>query len=486
MKCMDASEGICCHKFCILPPRPKGEEAKISENIFAVYLKKYRQRRSGTMESEPDALETLIKLLKENKELLTNGQALAQAMMENATFQNHGVSVSFQKALLQTNIIESIAIADLSDDKSCDNASQEAMAELMPIMREDFAKKVVGILIGAIREVKREEKERAERERIEREEKERLERERKEEEQKRKAEEEKRKQEEEKRKEEERRKQEEEKRKAEEEKRKQEEQKRKKEEEQKRKEEERRKKKKSSLWEEILVYIISLAIPIGALAIYRDMYPSQPSSKETAKTANVTSNVPPKIDLNAVAKQPKQSSDTSSNSKISASQQHKEKAKNYYKSKEYDNAIKECTAWLAVSTNEADVIYDNRAHIYFAKKEFFNAIEDFTQAIKHTSPQKTTMFYYSIKNISALYSKRGWCYHCMGNYNKAIEDYTEAISIDQNNYFAVSKRCYAYRSIGDHEKAAVDYETQRTKRGTVKEPPYYGLIEMGIGEPFKD
>ena len=246
------------------------------------------------MESEPGALETLIKLLKENKELLTNGQALAQAMTENATFENHGVSVSFQKALLQTNIIESIAIADLTDNKSCDNAREQAIAELMPIMREDFAKKVVGILIGAVKEVKKEEKERDERKRKQ-------------------AEEQKRKEEEEKRKaEEEKRKQEEQKRKAEEEKRKQEEQKRKEEEEQKRKEEEeRRKKKKSSSWAEVLVCIISLAIPIGALAIYRDMYPSQPSPKETAKTTNVTSNVTPKIDLNAVAKQPKQSSETS-------------------------------------------------------------------------------------------------------------------------------------------------------------------------------
>ncbi|MBR3721869.1 MAG: hypothetical protein IKN12_03810 [Selenomonadaceae bacterium] len=250
------------------------------------------------MESEPGALETLIKLLKENKELLTNGQALAQAMTENATFENHGVSVSFQKALLQTNIIESIAIADLTDDKSCDNAREQAIAELMPIMREDFAKKVVGILIGAVKEVKKEEKERDERKRKQ-------------------AEEQKRKEEEEKRKaEEEKRKQEEQKRKAEEERRKQEEQKRKEEEEQKRKEEEeRRKKKKSSSWAEVLVCIISLAIPIGALAIYRDMYPSQPSPKETAKTTNVTStvtsNVTPKIDLNAVAKQPKQSSETS-------------------------------------------------------------------------------------------------------------------------------------------------------------------------------
>ena len=260
------------------------------------------------MESEPGALETLIKLLKENKELLTNGQALAQAMTENATFENHGVSVSFQKALLQTNIIESIAIADLTDNKSCDNAREQAIAELMPIMREDFAKKVVGILIGAVKEVKKEEKERDERKRKQAEEQKR-----KEEEEKRKAEEEKRKQEEQKRKaEEEKRKQEEQKRKAEEEKRKQEEQKRKEEEEQKRKEEEeRRKKKKSSSWAEVLVCIISLAIPIGALAIYRDMYPSQPSPKETAKTTNVTSNVTPKIDLNAVAKQPKQSSETS-------------------------------------------------------------------------------------------------------------------------------------------------------------------------------
>ena len=137
------------------------------------------------MESEPGALETLIKLLKENKELLTNGQALAQAMTENATFENHGVSVSFQKALLQTNIIESIAIADLTDNKSCDNAREQAIAELMPIMREDFAKKVVGILIGAVKEVKKEEKERDERKRKQAEEQKR-----KEEEEKRKAEEE--------------------------------------------------------------------------------------------------------------------------------------------------------------------------------------------------------------------------------------------------------------------------------------------------------
>jgi len=134
---------------------------------------------------------------------------------------------------------------------------------------------------------------------------------------------------------------------------------------------------------------------------------------------------------------------------------------------------------------ELDEIYENRALIYYKKKDFLQAVDDFTQAIAHTSPQKKIYFYGMIYNTSALYSQRGWCYHCMGNYDKAIEDYTQALSINRDNYFALSKRCYAYRAIGEEEKANIDFKNNETRYGAVKEPPYWGLVTYGLDDPFK-
>ena len=149
-----------------------------------------------------------------------------------------------------------------------------------------------------------------------------------------------------------------------------------------------------------------------------------------------------------------------------------ERSKVYFSIGKYDKAIEDCTSLINLSGEKnLDELYENRAYIYYTKKDFNSAVEDFSRAISYTSSTK-------VNKISELYAERGWCYHCMSNYTKAIEDYTKALSIDRENYFALSKRYYAYSTIGEKDKAAVDYENNRTHYGKGKN---YGLYDMGIG-----
>ncbi len=98
---------------------------------------------------------------------------------------------------------------------------------------------------------------------------------------------------------------------------------------------------------------------------------------------------------------------------------------------------------------EAELAYFNRGIIYKYLKNYSQAIEDYTQAIK-LNP-----------NYARAYYERGNAYKNLENYSQAIEDYTQAIKLNPNFGRVYYNRGLAYKEIGENEKAEKDFAKAR-------------------------
>ena len=263
------------------------------------------------MEKKP-VHDALIDILTENKSLINDSTSLMKTLEARTSAEHWRDLALFRKALLDVNVGEILAVADIASQENRDKAEIEILARLNNIMQQKLAKSVAKTLIDAVLLADEQERERQERERQKQQERERQERERQERERQERERQEQEKEEAERlQREQEEKKREEQKRQflaaQEKERKAREELEREK---QKLEEKRKRKDKNTSSWAEVLGCLIPLAILMGALTIYNDMYPSQPHSQETKKA---NSNVTPQIDLNEFVKQQpsKQSSETS-------------------------------------------------------------------------------------------------------------------------------------------------------------------------------
>ena len=92
----------------------------------------------------------------------------------------------------------------------------------------------------------------------------------------------------------------------------------------------------------------------------------------------------------------------------------------YYKMGEFDRAIADFTAAIALNPNDAIAHY-NRGNAYDERAELDSAIADWDKAIA-INP-----------NYAAAYGNRGIAYRKMGEFGRAIADYTKAIKINPND-----------------------------------------------------
>lgn len=125
------------------------------------------------------------------------------------------------------------------------------------------------------------------------------------------------------------------------------------------------------------------------------------------------------------------------------------------------------------------VLYKYRASHFVEKKDWNNALSDYTMAA--SLPNKDSEIYNMLGNIYSgfsqwnkalefhnkaielnkksfqLYLNRAVTYSKMKEYKKAIEDYTTAVQLNPSSETAYKNRAQAYMEIREYEKAIADY-----------------------------
>jgi tetratricopeptide (TPR) repeat protein len=154
-----------------------------------------------------------------------------------------------------------------------------------------------------------------------------------------------------------------------------------------------------------------------------------------------------------------------------------------YKLNQYDSAIRTFSEALQMKpdTTTASAIHDWRAHAYFDKGDWDNAINDATESIRlnpryfggylargiiyrRSGNLDQAVSYYNAAirlnpNFARTYYDRAIAYGLKGDYNAAIRDNTEAIRrrdpIMQADFYY--NRAVSYHAIGRTDKAIADY-----------------------------
>lgn len=151
----------------------------------------------------------------------------------------------------------------------------------------------------------------------------------------------------------------------------------------------------------------------------------------------------------------------------------------YYKTKEYDFALKDYSKAIDIRPDYADA-YNNRAELYFHNKDYDKSLRDLDKLIeldpKHYHPyyNRGRIYYIKYDNDQALinfdeaikinnahtnsYFRRGNVYFRKKNYDAAINDYTKSIALKPKFTTAYYNRGFAYYLKGDYDKALVDYD----------------------------
>ena len=119
------------------------------------------------------------------------------------------------------------------------------------------------------------------------------------------------------------------------------------------------------------------------------------------------------------------------------------RANNYVRNGQIDQAIAEYDAVIEMQPNDSGVYY-NRAYAYFTKDDYGKAIDDFTKSI-------------SIMPHASAYYGRGVAYWKNKNPELAIADYNKAIEIDPNYANAYCNRGVVYAENGKPEQAIADF-----------------------------
>ncbi|QYX30608.1 serine protease [Sphaerospermopsis torques-reginae] len=116
----------------------------------------------------------------------------------------------------------------------------------------------------------------------------------------------------------------------------------------------------------------------------------------------------------------------------------------YSELKEYKQAIDDYTQAIKIDPENAEY-YKNRGLAYFQLKDYKQAINDYTQAIK--IDPKDALYYVG----------RGLAYFQLKDYKQAINDYTQAIKIDPKKAIYYNARGTTYSELKDYKQAINDY-----------------------------
>jgi tetratricopeptide (TPR) repeat protein len=124
----------------------------------------------------------------------------------------------------------------------------------------------------------------------------------------------------------------------------------------------------------------------------------------------------------------------------------------YVDNKEYDRAIEECSRMMTVSSYAADEAYNNRGIAYAGKKQYDEAVADYSRAIG-LDPV-----------FDKAYTNRGNAYWHLGQFEKSFADYQTAIKLnpdDSNAYYNVACR----HALRKNEKDACAWLNKAVEKG---------------------
>lgn len=133
----------------------------------------------------------------------------------------------------------------------------------------------------------------------------------------------------------------------------------------------------------------------------------------------------------------------------------------YFDKKQYEEAIKDYTRALSISPFESR-IYDGRAEAYAQKSEYEKAVSDYSAAIvlvENYGRQYQNVYLQRMrKQFSVeLYNKRGIAYSLKGEYDKALVDFNQSIELLPDLADSYNNRGIVYRFKGDYDRALFDY-----------------------------
>jgi len=121
-----------------------------------------------------------------------------------------------------------------------------------------------------------------------------------------------------------------------------------------------------------------------------------------------------------------------------AAQEAADRGKVSYAKRDYENAIREFTEAIRLD-NSVTVYFGRRGFVYSKIEDYDNAIKDYTDAIK-LDPNNSDYLMY-----------RGDSYYQKKDYYTAINDYTAAIKLDPLNTTPSRKRVDAYQKLRTKE-----------------------------------
>jgi tetratricopeptide (TPR) repeat protein len=111
---------------------------------------------------------------------------------------------------------------------------------------------------------------------------------------------------------------------------------------------------------------------------------------------------------------------------------------------DYEAALKDATE--AIRLNQHSALYNNRAIIYNAMKDYDRALADYAQALS-INPQ-----------YSLVYVNRAMMWHGRKEYDKAISDTTQALQFEPRYPGAFRVRGVAWHAQKDYDKAIADLD----------------------------
>ena len=139
---------------------------------------------------------------------------------------------------------------------------------------------------------------------------------------------------------------------------------------------------------------------------------------------------------------------------------YKARGDSHWNLKNYKQAIDDYTQAIKIDPKDA-TYYRDRGNTYFQLKDYKQAINDYTQAIK--IDDKNAIYYVG----------RGLAYFQLKDYKQAINDYSQAIKIDDKNAIYYNARGLTYLELKDYKQAINDY-TQSIQLDP-KDAIYYNL-----------
>ena len=132
----------------------------------------------------------------------------------------------------------------------------------------------------------------------------------------------------------------------------------------------------------------------------------------------------------------------------------------YSKIKKYDDAITAYTDSIRIQPTEPS--YYNRGQIYyFIKKDYKNAIEDFSNAIKYIEQYEENTK--KNKSLADIYKNRGLAYNQLNELDKSLKDFDTAISFEPEN-----AEIYYNRAVIKISKASSKKMFKKTRSGLIQ------------------